>query len=68
MRFFFKDNILILQTDTGHVAAIILYHKLFQQAIVDSLDLNARKYHNSKILEKSFLDREKEKESLIAKN
>jgi len=44
--------------DAGHVTAIIFYHRLFQQAIVDSLDLNARKYYNSKILEKSFLDRE----------
>lgn len=44
--------------NAGHVAAIIFYHKLFQQAIVDSLDLNARKYYNSQILEKSFLERD----------
>lgn len=52
--------------DSGHVAAIIFYHRLFQQAIVDSLDLNARKYYNSQILEKSFLDRMKVDSSRLA--
>ncbi|KAI1294988.1 hypothetical protein HDE_06025 [Halotydeus destructor] len=35
--------------DCGHVAAIIWYSQTFRQAIVDSLELNAKKYHGSSL-------------------
>jgi hypothetical protein len=37
--------------DCGHVTAILFNTRFFQQAIIDSLELNAQKYYNKSILE-----------------
>lgn len=36
--------------DCGHVLAIVWHSNAFRKAIVDSLDLNARKYYGSSLL------------------
>lgn len=41
----------VRQIDGGHVTAIILKNKVFREAIFDSMELTANKYHNTSLKE-----------------